>query len=650
MCGIAGLFSHELTTDNVGLYSRKLSVALDHRGPDSNGIWHDINRGVLLSHNRLAINDLSPLGAQPMHSSSGRYVIAFNGEVYNHKNLRARLELSGIQFRGTSDTEVMLAAIAEWGLIEAVKLFSGMFAFALWDREEKVLHLCRDRIGEKPLYYGWIGQKLFFASELSAIESASPPNSLTINNDGLYYLFKFGYIPAPHTIYTEISKLPPSTIASFSLSDVESVMGAPEIHEYWSLSECVQNGINNPITSIDEAKIKLDQSLKNIINQQLSADVNVGLFLSGGIDSTTVAAIAQNISNTKVKTFTIGFPDKSYDESSFAANIAKHLGTEHTTLRIDGNDAQDTIADLSDIFVEPFADSSQIPAFLVSKLAREHVTVCLSGDGGDELFAGYNRYLLTDKLWKKIEFLPWNLRKLIGVALGAIPHRLRNAMLAPVYGESQGLVDSKIQKLIGILKSKDIMDAYGFLSSYWLNPDQILSSPASKYSALEDRVPQNLNFVNKAMYVDLQRYLEGDNLVKTDRASMAVSLETRLPLLNHELIELAWSMPLSMKVKNNQSKWILRQVLAQYVPDNLIDRPKMGFSVPIASWLRNELKTWAGDLIHSTPKNTYLNSKPILRAWNEHQSGMYDHSHQLWTILMFLSWQFNTNRNLRVST
>lgn len=647
MCGIAGILSSNLTDTIINQSSNQFSKSLNHRGPDSNGVWFDKDSGVLLSHNRLAINDLSPLGAQPMCSVTQRYVIAFNGEIYNHKELRRILEDEGYTFRGTSDTEVMLASIEAWGLLKAVKSFSGMFAFALWDCKQKTLHLGRDRIGEKPLYYGWIGNSLYFASELSAIEAVSPKNQLSLNNDALHYLFKFGYIPSPHSIYSNISKLPPSNIISFSLKNIGDNNGA-SLQEFWSLKDCAQKGLNEPIHSIDDAKSKLDSTLKNIISQQLSADVDVGLFLSGGIDSTTVTAIAQNISNTKVRTFTIGFPDKNYDESIYAEKIASHLGTEHLTLRIDGNDAQNTIPHLADIYAEPFADSSQIPAFLVSKLAKEHVTVCLSGDGGDELFAGYNRYLLTDKLWKKLQFVPKLGRKLAGSSLDAIPNGLRNAIVSPFYQTSQGLLDSKVQKLIGLLKSNDIMQAYDFLSSYWVKPDEIIKN-SSVYSQYEVDTPNGMEFIDKAMFVDLVRYLEGDNLVKTDRASMAVSLETRLPLLNHELIELAWSIPVSMKVKNNQSKWILRQVLAQYVPDSLIDRPKMGFSVPIASWLRNELKEWAGDLIHSTKSNQHLNYKPILKAWNEHQQGTQDHSHQLWTVLMFLSWEFNSNRTSRLA-
>lgn len=647
MCGIAGILSKNLTETLITNYSKSFSAELHHRGPDSHGNWSDLANGVLLSHNRLAINDLSSLGAQPMRSMSERYVIAFNGEVYNHKELRGSLEAEGCVFRGTSDTETMLAAIEKWGLEKAIKSLSGMFAFALWDCKDKSLVLCRDRIGEKPLYYGWIGETIYFSSELSAIEAVSPTNSLTLNYDAMHYLFKFGYIPSPHSIYNEISKLLPAHYIKLKLGDT-SHSKDNSLVQYWSIKDIATEGLNNPIQSVSEAKSQLDMTLKKTISQQLSADVGVGLFLSGGIDSTTVTAIAQDLSESNVKTFTIGFPDKNYDESIYAENIAKHLGTDHLTLRINGDDAQNTIPDLSDIYAEPFADSSQIPAFLVSKLAREHVTVCLSGDGGDEIFAGYNRYLLTDKLWNKLQYIPKFGRQFIGHALETLPTGIRNGMISPFYKNSQGLLDSKLQKLIGLLKSNDIMHAYDFLSSYWQKPENIIQTD-SIYNNYEVDIPTGMEFMNKAMFVDLVRYLEGDNLAKTDRASMAVSLETRLPLLNHELIELAWKIPVSMKVRDNKSKWILRQVLAQYVPDNLIDRPKMGFSVPIASWLRNELKEWAGDLIHSLKTNEHLNYKPIIKVWDEHQKEIKDHSHQLWTVLMFLSWQQNKNRERRLA-
>ena len=648
MCGIAGLIIKNLTEDNIAYFSNNLICALEHRGPDDSGIWFDKQCGVLLSHRRLAIQDLSPLGAQPMHSSSGRYSVVFNGEIYNYLELRTELASRGHFFRSNSDTEVLLASIEEWGLKNAVMKFIGMFAFGLWDKNDKVLHLCRDRIGEKPLYYGMKGGNFYFASELCAIESVCDPNTLTISTTGLYNFLKYGYIASPHSIYQEINKLPPGCILTLPLHHLAKGGSGLQIENYWSLQNAATTGLANQIEDFNDAVEMLNNRLQDVIKRQLIADVNVGLFLSGGIDSTTVTAIAQTVSPQQIKTFTIGYTEKDYDESVYASEIAHHLNTDHTTLYISPDEAKAVIPNLAEIYSEPFADSSQIPAYLVSKLAREHVTVCLSGDGGDELFAGYNRYLLTNRIWQNINALPFFARKTLSKLIQLTPDLLLNSMIAAVYKNKQGSIQSKIQKLTDLLQSRSILSAYDILSSYWPNPNLILK----QNEIIKDttiHLPQNANFIEQAMFIDQIRYLEGDNLAKTDRASMAVSLETRLPLLSHDVIELAWKIPLHMKVHNNISKWILRNVLYKYVPPSMVNRPKMGFSVPIADWLRGELKPWAEDLFNLLKDDAHLEPRPILEAWNEHKLGRADHANKLWTVLMFLAWRCN-KKNLPIST
>jgi len=638
MCGIAGILANNLNADSITTYSGKFSAALKHRGPDDEGNWHDLDSGILLAHRRLSIHDLSPLGAQPMHSASNRFCIVFNGEIYNYLELRLELSGFGHRFRGGSDTEVMLAAIEQWGIAEAVKKFTGMFAFALWDKKNKTLQLCRDRIGEKPLYYGSANGSFYFASELHAIEAVFPTNLLNINLTGLQQYLQYGYIASPHCIYEGFHKLAPGTILTLTKESATDKSHNWHPEEYWSLYETARNGLANPINDFEMAVQMLNTSLHEVISRQLLADVNVGLFLSGGIDSTTVTAIAQDVSPQKVKTYTIGFQEREYDESGYAEAIARHLGTDHSTLYISANDAKAVIPDLPKIYDEPFADSSQIPAYLVSKLARQHVTVCLSGDGGDELFAGYNRYLVTDRIWRKLGHIPYPVRRLIGRIIAAIPGNMRDSVIALFYKNKQGSLQSKIQKLTDLLQTRDVMSAYDLLSSYWTQPEQLAHTQANKrYKSVP--YPVDFEFIDQAMYIDQIRYLEGDNLVKTDRASMAVSLETRLPLLSHDIVELAWRIPASMKVKNKTSKWVLRNVLYKYVPENLVNRPKMGFSVPIADWLRHDLRDWAESHFALLSKNSLFDARPILRAWQEHKCHKADHANKLWTILMYSAWQ-----------
>lgn len=654
MCGIAGLIDRHSNIEILAKKGRAMMKMLYHRGPDGGDIWLDAAKGIVLSHRRLAIQDLSDYGKQPMLSASKRYCVVFNGEIYNFKEIASDLSKRGHQFSGQSDTEVLLSAIEEWGLVEAVKKFNGMFAFALWDLKNNSLHLCRDRLGEKPLYYGWLGEIFYFASELKAINAVVEKSQLEIDLTGLSDFFKYGYITAPNSIYKHLYKLVPGTILTipaFTSEAKNQFSSYPDTAAispvtYWSVHGSANSGLSNLIQSKDEAIEQLDDVLHRSVRRQMISDVKIGTFLSGGIDSTVVSAIAQHESNERVRTYTIGFSEKEYDESAYAEKIAKHLGTDHLTMRVLPEDVLNVVPDLATIYDEPFADSSQIPSYLVSKLAREHVTVCLSGDGGDELFAGYNRYYWTQSLWKKMSILPYPVRRVVGAILSTPTPGMWDSLYQQFSGinsdacEKQKLIGLKLQKFAGFIQQKDIYKAYDFLMSYWQHPENIIvrQTESQRYGA-RLALPATDSFVDQAMYLDQMIYLPGDNLAKVDRASMAVSMETRLPLLCHEVVDLSWRIPCSMKNINGVSKWPLKQVLYKYVPKEMIDRPKMGFSVPVAQWLRSDLKAWAEDLISSVEDgNSELNKEAILRLWREHIAGRRDHSHRLWTVLMFLSW------------
>jgi asparagine synthase (glutamine-hydrolysing) len=658
MCGIAGLAGYGQNSEALAENGSAMISALVHRGPDDDGLWTDEKFGLAMGHRRLSIQDLSEHGAQPMLSPSGQYLIVFNGEIYNFKEIAADLRQRGYSFNGHSDTEVLLAAIEEWGTSAAIARFIGMFAFALWDSKDKKLFLCRDRLGEKPLYYGWLGNSFYFASELKAIEKVVPKQLLAIDYDGLSSFLSYGYVSAPFSIYQGIYKLPPGSMLTLEAPAecddwqpppgfspyADNAVASPVA--YWSVMQSANSGLKNMSKDEDEAVSTLDEMLHRTIKRQMIADVSIGTFLSGGIDSSVVSAIAQHESERAIKTYTIGFSEKEYDESAYAEAIARHLGTDHLTMRVTPGDALGVVPELHAIYDEPFADSSQIPTYLVSKLAKQHVTVCLSGDGGDELFAGYNRYLWTESLWKKLAMFPLPLRLLTGKLLLLPSPAHWDAFYSILSGLNKGsqqkLIGLKVQKLAGMMQSESIEQAYDYLMSYWGNANHMIkldgTAATSQKKALEKLATSD--FINQAMFIDQNVYLPGDNLAKVDRASMAVSLETRLPILSHEIVDLSWRIPLQMKVKNNVSKWPLRQVLYKYVPQELIDRPKMGFSVPVASWLRGELKEWAEELLTTLDSGWghVLDKRPILRAWQEHQSERYDHSHRLWTVLMFLSW------------
>ena len=646
MCGIAGIINYLEPISRLEGYVKCMLNTLQHRGPDSEGIWINKQEGLLLGHRRLAIQDLSEHGAQPMFSRAGRYCVVYNGEIYNFKELALELKNLGCAFRGHSDSEILLEAINEWGLTEALKRFNGMFAFALWDIKEKALHLCRDRIGEKPLYYGLLGNKFYFASELKAIERVVNKNELKIDKVALNGFLKYGFIDAPLSIYQDIYKLLPGTILTIRKKNIiNAELGTPV--PFWNIYDIATQGLCEQFNSESGAIDKLDTLLKSTIRRQMISDVSVGAFLSGGIDSTVVSAIAQSEANNNIKTFTIGFTDKEFDEAGYAKKIANYIGTDHQTIYVSPEDTLNIIPFLPEIYDEPFADSSQIPTYLVSKIAKQQVTVCLSGDGGDELFAGYNRYMWLDKIWNKVSIMPFGIRKIIGKLLSLPSPSLWNkiySIIRTTGNNNYKQLDLKLQKLAGLLQQKTILHGYDYLLSYWNEPGSLLL-PAyqSEYFSTPSKFPLTNSFIEDAMYWDQFSYLPSDNLVKVDRASMRVSLETRLPLLSHEVVEYSWKLPLHLKVKGCNGKWVLRRVLDRYVPRHLVERPKMGFSVPISTWLRNELKEWAEDLLFSEFVNGegIFNMDVIKKIWDEHIAYKHDHSHKLWTVLMFLSWSNN---------
>ncbi len=655
MCGIAGIFAPKISSDLLYSLGNKMQDQLVHRGPDQSGLWQCKKNNLLLAHRRLAIQDLSDLGRQPMKSRSDRYIIVFNGEIYNFKELSKELGILGCDFKGHSDTEVLLTSIEVWGVRKTLQRIVGMFAFALWDSKDELLYLCRDRMGEKPLYYGWVDNLFLFSSELKAVKVCAR-GSLGIETSALAHYFHYGYISAPNSIYCGVNKLQPGTFICFSLDALKHKKGfsnqvgldtiSPE--EYWSIKECVHNGLNAPFLDKEEAIDSLEKELEKSVAQQLQADVSVGAFLSGGIDSTLVSSIAQKISTKPVKTYTIGFPGTEYDESGYALAIANHIGTEHLTLDVTFQDALDVIPNLHNIYCEPFADSSQIPTYLISKKAKEHVTVCLSGDGGDELFGGYNRYIHTEKIWGKYGALPGTIRGVISKVLTAPPSYFWDSLFM-LYGYftnhnrvADQLIGLKIQKLARIIVKKDIYEAYDFLLACWDKPESLLLHSGQGVSGIHQNIETSglTSFLDQVMYHDQLTYLPGDNLTKVDRASMAVSLETRLPLLNHKIVELSWRFQSDQKVLNGQSKWPLRQLLKKYVPDELIERPKMGFSVPISKWLREELRPWAEDLMLFLESNSEhcLNRLTVNKVWSDHINCRRDNSYQLWAVLMYLSW------------
>jgi asparagine synthase (glutamine-hydrolysing) len=647
MCGLTGFWQLGGFADpEAQSLVRQMAGTLTHRGPDDAGEWVDGRVGVALGHRRLAILDPSPAGRQPMVSANGRYVIVYNGEVYNFAELRTELEQAGVTFRGHSDTEVLLEAINQWGLKRALRRVNGMFAFALWDRAERTLSLARDRFGEKPLYYGWVGQTFVFASELKAIR-AYPAFKAEVNRAALALFLRLGYIPAPYSIFQGLNKLLPGTVLTVREAD-RGCERAPI--PYWSLEEVIAQGLHDPFRGREvEAVAMLDGLLRAAIQLRMVADVPVGAFLSGGIDSSTVVALMQAQSERPVKTFTIGFQEADYDEATHARAIARYLGTDHTELSVTPAQAQAVILRLPTLYDEPFADASQIPTYLVAQVARTQVTVSLSGDGGDELFGGYNGYCWIPRIWKGVATLPLPLRRAFAFLLTRPSPKAWNLVFKsakPFLPKRYAvpLAGDKVHKLADLLLLDSPESMYDLLVSLWkLQAEDVLRSATCAETILDQPLswPPLRSPEERMMYLDQKTYLPDDVLVKVDRAAMGVSLESRMPFLDPALVAFAWRLPLAMKIRHGQGKWLLRQVLKQYLPSSLIDRPKMGFGIPLDTWLRGPLRDWGEALLDKRrlALGGLFDPQPIRAKWAEHLSGRRNWQSALWCVLMFEAWR-----------
>lgn len=639
MCGIAGFFDLSGQNTQVVLQDQvKLMMdAIRHRGPDDSGVWVNPKRRIALGFRRLAILDLSPTGHQPMLSANDRYVISFNGEIYNFAELRSELAALGYGFRGASDTEVMLAGIVQWGLEGAVRRFNGMFSIALWDQQEQTLSLIRDRLGVKPLYYGWCNRVFLFGSELKALR-AHPSFNAEINRDSLSLYMRHNYIPAPYSIYRNIHKLSPGTILSLHLG---ASLAEETMITYWSVREAAENGVKDPFRGAEnEAVSTLDSLLRDSVRLRMIADVPLGAFLSGGIDSSVIVAMMQSQSRLPVKTFTIGFHEAEFNEAEHARAIAAHLGTDHTELYVRPEDAQAVIPRLPFLYDEPFADSSQIPTFLVSQLARQQVTVSLSGDGGDELFGGYSRYLRSNRVRRLIGWLPASIRQAAG---GFFSNLQGYDLLRIADPDQQSRLNNNLYQLGKVLSSSSPEAMYQRVLSHWTAPDDVVIDGHEPSTLIGNpgSWPDFKEYIHRMMYLDLEMYLPDDILAKLDRASMGVSLEARVPFLDdHRVVEYAWRLPLHFKVRAGVGKYILRKVLDRYIPQELVERPKMGFGVPVDSWLRGPLREWAESLLDENrlKREGFFNPNCIREKWSEHLSGKYNWQNHLWDVLMFQAW------------
>jgi asparagine synthase (glutamine-hydrolysing) len=641
MCGIAGMIDWRAATSADALRSvgEAMIETVRHRGPDAGAVWVEAESGVVLGHRRLAIIDLTSAGAQPMHSADRRYVITFNGEIYNYRDIRRELEASGHFMRGDSDTEVLLEACMRWGVEPALERAIGMFAFALWDRKTRSLILARDRLGIKPLYYAASPERVLFASQLKAFRAA-PRWQPTIDEDAIVGYLRHAYIAQPRSIFREAQKLAPGHILTLRQGH------AAASKCFWDLRSVAVSGQrrNDPAPDAAEAVEHLDALLRDAVGLRMIADVSLGAFLSGGIDSSTVVALMQAQSTRPIKTFSLGFHESDYDEAQCAKRVAAHLGTDHTEFYVEPRHALDVIPRLPDWFDEPFADSSQIPTYLVSELSRRHVTVALSGDGGDEVFAGYNRYLWAGRIARAVQWVPSPLRSALAAGLrGPSPDTWNRAFGLVPASWRPPLPGDKLHKMAGILDHPEPDAIYRRLVSQWETPAEVATAGSDPLGPLWDAtLAQDIpNFIARMQFLDMVTYLPEDILAKVDRATMAVGLEGRVPLLDHRVVAYAWSLPPGFKVRHGHGKWLLRRVLDRYVPRRLIERPKMGFAVPIDAWLRGPLREWAETLLaaHRLKTDGLVRAEPVRRAWQQHIKGIRNWQHPLWTVLMLQSWR-----------
>lgn len=630
MCGIAGIVDRTLSKESGLNNVKNMLETIHQRGPDSDGLWSD--QIVFLGHKRLSIHDLSPTGHQPMLSHSGRYTLVFNGEIYNFHELKK--ELQGISWKGTSDTEVILAAFDNWGVEKSLEKLNGMFAIAVWDSQKGQLILARDRFGEKPLYYYNDGQKFIFASEITCFE-ALDHLPLSLNHSAILQQMQRSYIPNPLSIYNGVNKLPPGEYLTLSSN------GKTEIKSYWTLSECIEKSLSSPFNDPDEAINELDQELRKAIKIRMSSDVPLGAFLSGGVDSSLVCALMQQQSERPVNTFTIGFDVEGYNEAEQAKEVAQHLGTNHTEFYFKPQDLLDIVPNIGSVFDEPFSDASQIPTFLVSQIAKEKVTVCLSGDGGDELFSGYKRYPGSIEMWNKISKIP--MRTLVASLIQKTPTKLLDTSFKFLEGQTskygrQGKVGNKLKNFSNWMDAKSLLEFYSKTMQHW--GEEIMAHPTPQAHIWNPQSPDLPTDIEKMMYMDSLNYLPGDILTKVDRTAMTHSLEGRIPLLDPNVVATAWRMPLEFKQRGNVGKWALKQVLYKYLPQELMEKPKMGFGIPIHLWLTNELKEWTYDLLsqETLKRQGIFNHQLVYQKLENHRLGNENNSTLLWDVLMFQSW------------
>lgn len=651
MCGFAGAFLANNKYNSLSDITEVMASEIHHRGPDDSGYWSNQDNTFSLSFKRLSIQDLSIAGRQPMQSSSNRYIICFNGEIYNHLELRKNINLHHSKkylWNGHSDTETLLALVELFGIKKSLEMCKGMFALALWDNIENSLILARDRLGEKPLYYGWSQESFIFASELKALKKF-PNFSNKINKESLVSFLRFNYVPGPESIYENIYKLEPGTFLKLSNTSLLSKNLISE--NFWSLEKVISNSRKNQFSSFDTTKHEIKSSLENAVKSQMISDVPLGVFLSGGIDSSLITAISQFQSNKPIQTFTVGFEDQNFDESKYAKQISDYLKTEHNELIVDEKQVIELIDEIPFIYDEPFADSSQLPTHLICKAAKTKVTVALSGDGGDEIFGGYNRYFLAPKIWSNLKYIPKPVRTSIGdAALNISQHSWNKFSKFSSIFPSMNIDNfgEKVHKLGHRLKSiNSFDDLYMSLIAQWSAPENLVRDidfmPKTKIDRLiqgESKYIESLDDVSKMMAIDSLTYLPDDILCKVDRAAMSISLETRAPFLDHELIECAWRVPHNLKVNSSSGKLILKNILYDYIPEKLFDRPKSGFGIPIGQWIKGPMRDWAESLINERRLEIEGNfhPQPIAKIWNEHISGQRDWTHQLWSILMFQLW------------